>query len=117
MTGSKKVGKIFFFSRRLGKKTSECEEEDFNDNNLLCRFVLDGKGKEIGESIAVEKDIVIIKTKNKYLGVPLKHVEEKDKTLLVKGLIDKNKAEKMGEKWRRKSFDEIEQDEGKKDEF
>ena len=48
---------------------------------------------------------MIIKTKNKYLGVPLKHIEEKDKTLLVKGLIDKNKAREMGEKWCRKALD------------
>jgi len=74
------------------------------NESYLCRFVLDGTGNKLGESIALENDVIIIKSGNKYLGVPLKHVEETGKTLTVKGLIDFTKAEEMGEHWRKESF-------------
>jgi len=109
------IGVIFFFSRGRRKKREELEEEDSIKNNLLCRFVLDGLGRKVGESVAIDNDILIIKSKSKYLGVPLKHIEEEGKTLLVKGLIDQVNAEIMGEKWRRDSFREIDQNEGVKD--
>jgi hypothetical protein len=82
---------------------------------MLCRFVLDGAGKKVGESIAIDEDILIIKSEKKYLGVPLKHIEEEGKTLLVKGLVDKAKAEEMGEKWRNESFQEIQYSEEEED--
>jgi hypothetical protein len=107
------IGGMFFFSRRKHKKNDEVEEEDIYKNKLVCRFVLDGLGRKIGESVAVDEDILIIKSGCKYLGVPLKHIEEEEKTLLVKGLIDQDKAEEMGEEWRLKSFREIDQTEGK----
>lgn len=107
------IGGIFFFSRGKRKKSDEFEEKEFLKNKLLCRFVLDGIGKKVGESVAIDDDILIIKSGNKYLGVPLKHIEEDEKTLLVKGLIDQKKAEEMGEKWRAESFHEIDINEGK----
>ncbi|KYK22417.1 hypothetical protein AYK24_02280 [Thermoplasmatales archaeon SG8-52-4] len=107
------IGGIFFFSRGKRKKNDEFEEKEFLKNKLLCRFVLDGIGKKVGESVAIDNDILIIKSGIKYLGVPLKHIEEQEKTLLVKGLIDQKKAEEMGEKWRAESFREIDNNEGK----
>jgi hypothetical protein len=106
------IGGIFFFSRRNRKKNEEAEEEDPYENNLLCRFVLDGVGRKVGESVAIDDDILIIKSGAKYLGVPLKHIEKEEKTLLVKGLVDQDMAEEMGEKWLRESFSEIKYDEG-----
>ena len=101
---------VFFFSRSRRKKKEEIEEEENYKAGLLCRFVLDGVGRKIGESVAVDEDIIIIKSGTKYLGVPLKHIEEEGKTLLVKGLVDQDKAEIMGEKWRQESFKEIKHD-------
>ena len=101
------MGFIYIFSKNNKKKIEELEKEEEYKHGLLCRFVLDGLGKTVGESVAVDEDILIIKSKNKYLGVPLKHIEEDEKTLLVKGLIDHFNAEKMGEKWRQENFKEI----------
>ena len=112
MNGSEGTGGIFFFSIKKRKKKDEAVDEELEGNNLLCRFVLDGFGKQIGESVAIDDDIIIIKAGSKYLGVPLKHVEEEEKTLLVKGLVDQSKAEEMGENWRRKSFDDIDLSKG-----
>ena len=112
------VGISFFYSKK--QKKEDAIKKEFKRNGLLCRFVLDGGGNKIGESVAVNDDIVIIKSGSKYLGVPLKHIEEDEKTLLVKGLIDFSKAEEMGEKWRNESFQKIdtpEDIEGKVDGF
>jgi hypothetical protein len=101
------IGTVFLFSRNKSKKDKELEKIDSYKNDLLCRFVLDGAGRKIGESVAIDNDILIVKSGIKYLGVPLIHVEEAGKTLLVKGLIEQDKAEQMGEKWRRVSFKDL----------
>ena len=88
-------------------ETLSTNDEEADD--LSCKFVLDAKGNKIGESVTVDRDVLIIKKKSKYLGVPLKHVEKTDKTLTVKGLIDEKKAEILGEKWRRRSYNKIKQ--------
>ena len=109
------IGSVFFFSRNKHKKDIELEKMETYKNDLLCRFVLDGVGRKIGESVAIDNDILIIKSGIKYLGVPLIHIENAGKTLLVKGLIEQDKAELMGEKWRRESFKEINSKEEEKD--
>jgi len=100
---------ICFFFRR---NNDDFEEEDLDSkrNDLLCRFVFDGIGRRIGESISLDEDILIIKSGKKYLGVPIKHIEEKEKTLVVKGLVDFAKAEELGEQWREGSFRNLEQE-------
>ncbi len=110
------IGFVYIFSRKRNKKKEEFEKEHEFKNRLLCRFVFDGTGKKVGESVGVDEDVIIIKSKKKYLGVPIKHVEEEGKTLLVKGLVDDYNAEMMGEKWRRENFKEIRYD-NKNDEF
>ncbi len=102
-----KIGVLFLFSKNKKNIKEESKElEEFN-NSIICKFVFDGADRKIGESIAVKDDILIIKSGNKYLGIPIKHIEIKEKTLLVKGLIEQDKAEKMGEKWKQESFKEI----------
>lgn len=102
---------LSFFPRFKIKKNKQKEnEEKVEKNKLLCRFVMDGAGKKIGESIAFNDDMIIIKSNGEYLGIPLKHIEESGKTLLVKGLIDQDKAIDMGENWREKSYKQISHD-------
>ncbi|MEF8878792.1 MAG: DUF5749 family beta-barrel protein [Candidatus Thermoplasmatota archaeon] len=103
----KKKGDIFFFSKIFGDKKKRDDKEEKDHEEMLCRFVLDGAGKKIGESIAVDDDLLIIKSDDEYMGVPLKHLEKQDKTLLVKGLVDRDQAVKLGEKWREKAHYEI----------
>ena len=105
---SERLGIMFFFNRKKSDITEN--EEGHEYDNLLCRFVTDGTGRKIGESVSVDDDILIIKSGSKFLGVPLKHIEEKGKTILVKGLVDYDKAYEMGEEWRKESFREINKD-------
>ena len=111
------ISKLFNSLKIKKRKKSDIEEEESFKTNLICRFVLDGAGKKIGESVAIDGDIIIIKSGMKYLGVPLKHIEEDGKTLLVKGLVEQDKAEMMGEKWRKESFQKIDYEKGEKDGF
>jgi len=114
------INSLFLFQRRGNKETVE-GKDSCKTNTLLCRFVLDGTGQKIGESIAVNDDMMIIKSGKKYLGVPLKHISEDGKSILVKGLVDLCKAEEIGEQWRKTSFRDMDQscmhNEGKKDGF
>ncbi len=103
---------IFFFTKKKNKEKEE--ENDQIENTLLCRFVTDHSGKKIGESVSIDEDIMIIKSKNRFLGVPLKHIEEQEKNIVVKAIIDFDKAYEMGEKWRKASLSELENEpEGK----
>jgi hypothetical protein len=111
------LGGIFIFSKKRRKKSEEIEAEETYKSSLLCRFVMDGAGRKVGESVAIDDDLLIIKSGIKYLGIPLKHIEEEEKTLLVKGLVERDKAELLGEKWRQQSFCEIKYDDGEKNGF
>lgn len=102
------IGGLFFFSDIKQKKKDKNLDFEKQKNNLVCRFVLDGLGVKLGESIALNDDIIIIKNGKKYFGIPLKHVEEDGNKLIVKGLVDKKKAIEMGEKWLKFSLKQIE---------
>ena len=80
---------------------------DEDPDRLLCRFVINGTGKRIGESIGINGDILIIKSGARFLGVPLKHIEEQETMLLVKGLVDLKKAYELGDQWQSNSTSEI----------
>ena len=111
------IGDLFFFTKKKSINDDDLKESDSKEDSLLCRFVLDGTGKKIGESIAIYGDFIIIKSRDKYLGVPLKHIEENNKTLIVKGLVNQDKAKDFGEQWRKESFDEIKLKEEKSNGF
>jgi len=67
--------------------------------NLLARFVVDSEGRKIGESISFYEDMLIIKKNSDYYAIPLKHVELKGGKILVKGIIQWNKAKELAKEW------------------
>lgn len=96
------LGNLFFFTKKYKKIVDEEIEEQHDD--ILCKFVKDGSGKIIGESLSIDNDVLIIKSKDRFLGVPLKHIQSLEDTLLVKGLIDLDKAYDLGENWLKSSY-------------
>jgi hypothetical protein len=82
-----------------GKRKDLASEKSSDFDDLLCKFVKNGKGKRIGESIAIDNDLLIIKSGVKYIGIPLTHVKKNGKYLKIKGLINLDKAEELGKKW------------------
>jgi len=86
---------MFFFSKKKDGGTQ------FADSDLLCKFIFDSSGTKIGESVSLMEDILIVKNGGRFLGVPLKHVQKNEKSLVVKGIIDYTKAYEFGEKWQK----------------
>ena len=94
-------GVMYFFSR---KKEGSVQAAD---PNLLCRFIVDASGMKLGESIAFMDDLLIIKNGPRFLGVPLKHVQKVENSLVVQGIFDVSKAYELGEKWLKESLREM----------
>jgi hypothetical protein len=93
---------ISLLFRRNGQRDDEENTEEKKD--MLCRFVHDGTGKHVGESIAIQNDLLIVKDGISFLGIPLKHIEQEGGRILVKGLVDTSKAKELGEQWRQSSL-------------
>jgi hypothetical protein len=100
------TGGLYFFTKKNETMERKRSGQDI-DPMMLCKFVVDGSGKKIGESVSVDHDVLIVKAGSRFLGVPMKHVEPAEKTLVVKGLLDVTKAYELGEKWRKESFREM----------
>jgi hypothetical protein len=96
----------------LFKKSDLDSEYESNEaeTDLLCRFVHDGAGRDVGESIAIQNDLLIVKDGVSFLGIPLKHIEEDGSKLLVKGLVDTTKAKELGELWRQSSLEKTDEE-------
>lgn len=90
---------MFFIGFRSKKQHKNISGSEFD--SLVCKFVFDGLGHLLGESISIEGDLVIVKSEGSYLGIPLKHVESDGKKIIVKGLVDQQNAKRLGERWRR----------------
>ena len=90
-----------------GFQSKQKKPTDDTINDLICKFVFDGLGNPLGESISVENDLIIVKTDGSFLGIPLKHVETDGKKVIVKGLVDQNNAKLLGERWRRKEMKKV----------
>jgi hypothetical protein len=97
------IGMVFVFNKKKENNPTKKLNETV-DPSMICKFVLDSAGKKIGESVSVSDDVLIIKSGSLFLGVPLKHVETGEKTLVVKGIFDFTKAYELGEKWRKESY-------------
>lgn len=69
----------------------------FLNMDLICRFVVND-GRLIGESIDVYNEHLIIKSAEKFFGVPLSAVREDGEKLIVEN-FDEEKAKEIGEKW------------------
>ena len=67
--------------------------------SYICKFVVDSKGNRVGDSIAMDGDVVIIKVGRKFIGIPVKHLEIEDIFLRIKGPFSFDKAEELGKKW------------------
>jgi hypothetical protein len=74
---------------------------------LLSRFIETSKGTRLGESIGIDKKMLIMKKKSKFYSIPLKAIKEKGDVLILKKRVDWKKASKLGESWRRRTLDVI----------
>ncbi|WP_456370741.1 DUF5749 family beta-barrel protein [Geoglobus sp.] len=80
--------------------------------DLICRFVRKD-GEEIGESIDVFEGYLIVKSSDRFFGVPLSAVKEDGDALVIQD-YDEEEAKVVGERWveeksRPVSLEELEQ--------
>ena len=54
MSLPERIGNLFFFSKNKRRKKEDIDEEENYKEKMLCRFVLDGIGKKVGESISID---------------------------------------------------------------
>jgi hypothetical protein len=81
--------------------------EDDPHDEILSRFIFDPKGSQVGETIGVEGKQLILKDHEKFYSIPLNSIKERNDELILVKKVDWNKAEKKGEKWRKKALDVI----------
>lgn len=85
--------------------------EAIDDTELLSRFVLDAEGDEVGETMTVTEDEVVLKREDGFFAVDPDEVIEKDGSLLLDPNVDWDEAEQRGESWREANLDRMEYDE------
>jgi hypothetical protein len=81
--------------------------EDDPHDEILSRFIFNSKGTQMGETIGVEGKQLIIKNREKFYSIPLNSIKEKNDELTLVKKINWKRAEKKGEKWRKKALDVI----------
>lgn len=81
--------------------------EDDPHDEILSRFIYDPRGKQVGETIGVEGKQLIVKNREKFYSIPLNSIHEKNSELVLRKKVNWVKAEKKGEKWRKKALDVI----------
>jgi len=101
------IGGILIEFFLFNKTKKSIKNTNVFDEDIIARFVISGNGKQIGETVAIHNDLLIVKNQKHFLGIPIKHIEVVGTRVFVKGLIDKDKAIQMGEKWRRATYKEI----------
>ena len=92
------------FNGFRSNKRNRKDQQALKDS-LLCKFVFDGMGHPIGESVSIDKDLIIVKADDSFLGIPLKHIESDGNKVIVRGLVDRKNAKILGERWRKKERD------------
>ena len=97
-----------------GKATTLAEHlssEEVDSNAFLSRFVHTASGEQVGETVAITDEAIVLKREGTFFLVGLDAILEKDGVLLADANIDWDAAEEAGEAWRAASEDAIEYDE------
>ncbi len=85
--------------------------DEIDDMELLSRFVHDAEGNEVGETMTVTSEEVVIKKDDEFLAVDPSTVIQKDGSLLLDPNVDWDQARERGESWREANLDRMEYDE------
>ena len=94
---------------RKGARSKELKKKALEDpkDEYLSRFVLEDGEKTLGESVGIEKDMIVIKEGDAFFMIPLKSVELSEDRLHLKESVDWRKAKRKGEKWRKNELDPL----------
>jgi hypothetical protein len=76
-------------------------------DEYLSRFVHEVDGRIIGETIGLEKEMIVIKNGDDFFVAPLSSFELDDNVLKVIVPVNWNKAREEGEDWKNKELDPL----------
>jgi hypothetical protein len=85
--------------------------ETFDDTELLSRFVRDADGEEVGETMTVTEDEVVVKQDGEFFAVDPQAIIEKNGNLVLDPNVDWDEARERGEAWREANLDRMQYDE------
>ncbi len=85
------------------------KDPDMTDprDEYLSRFIKDKKGKDLGESIGMDGDMLIMKDRMEFYRIPMKNVTIVENHIQINGRVNWKKAKKEGEKWRNSELDPL----------
>jgi hypothetical protein len=80
------------------------------DRDVLCRYVVNRTGKQIGETLSTYEEKIVLKQKNQYLVIPLHALEQTENNLELKlneDEIDWKAAKELGKEWYKTYFNPL----------
>lgn len=86
------------------------DDEHVNPNTYLARFVEETDGEEVGETVGVDDDAIVVKDGDTFYALPLDQVIEEEERLVATDEIDWEAAEEAGEDWESGQEDRVEYD-------
>ena len=92
---------------RKKKTTPNPQDPEDPRDEYLSRFIRDAKGKDLGESVGVDGDMLIIKDKMDFFKIPMKSATILESHIEIKGKVNWKKARKDGERWRASELDPL----------
>ncbi len=90
------IDKISGFFRKQ-KQDSGSKENNFNVHEYIGKFVKQS-GSDIGESVAFDKDRVVVKSKEYFMSIPLEKITANTDVIAV-GDFDRDESMRLGKEW------------------
>lgn len=91
------LNKISWFFKKNNLSTAPKVLSDANIHGYVGKFVKHD-GSDIGESIAVENDRIVVKNSGIFMSIPLEKIVTNGENIVV-GDFDREEALKLGKEW------------------
>lgn len=86
------------------------DDDGVNPNTYLARFVEEADGEEVGETVGVTDDHLVVKSDGDFHALPLEDVIEEEERLVADDDIDWDAAADAGQEWADGQEDRVEYD-------
>lgn len=86
------------------------DEEHVDPNTYLARFVEEADGEQVGETVGITGDELIVKADEAFHALPLEDVIEEEDRLVADEDLDWDAAREAGEEWASGQEDRVEYD-------
>jgi hypothetical protein len=86
------------------------DEDGVNPNTYLARFLEEQDGEEVGETVGITDDALVVKDGDDFLALPLEDVIEEEERLVAGDDVDWDAAAEAGEEWASGEEDRVEYD-------